>query len=193
MTPISRRTGNTNGFQHRAVQILVGVGAALLLASCNETENRQAATENADVAVVQQQPEAAPVASKPTMQIYKSPTCGCCGEWVNHIEASGFPTEVFNTDAMGEVKERLGINPNYHSCHTAVIGDYVFEGHIPAEVIERFLKEKPDALGLAVPGMPVGSPGMEMGDHRDAYDVFIIRRDGMGAVYEHVAGTAGTP
>ncbi len=188
MTSNNKRTGNASCIQRRAIQILVGMGATLLLFGCGGPDDKQAAREVANGANEVGQAQSDQTVSKPTMQVYKSPTCGCCGEWVDHVEAAGFSTQVTDTDAMNAVKERLGINPNFHSCHTAVIGDYVFEGHIPANVIERFLKEKPDALGLAVPGMPIGSPGMEMDGRRDPYDVLIIRRDGTGAVYEHIAG-----
>lgn len=190
MTLINRRTGKASGTQRRTMPILLGIGAILLLTGCGGPDEKQAVKEDVSVAIDQNQTTAEQVVSKPVMQIFKSPTCGCCGEWVDHVEAAGFPTEVTDTNAMGAVKERLGIDANYHSCHTAVIGDYVFEGHIPAHVIERFLKEKPDALGLAVPGMPIGSPGMEMDDRRDPYDVLIIRRDGTGAVYEHIPGNS---
>lgn len=127
-------------------------------------------------------------ANKPTMHVYKSPTCGCCGDWVDHVEDGGFKTEITDTENMEAIKQKLGIRSEFQSCHTAVIDDYVFEGHIPADIIERFLQEKPKALGLAVPGMPIGSPGMEMGDRVDDYDVLIIRKDGSSAVYAQIKG-----
>ncbi len=132
-------------------------------------------------------------AGKPSMHIYKSPTCGCCGDWVDHVENNGFTTEITDTENMDAIKQKLGVRREFQSCHTAVIDDYVFEGHIPASIIQRFLQEKPSALGLAVPGMPIGSPGMEMGDRVDDFDVLIIRKDGSSAVYARIKGLdAGT-
>lgn len=131
-----------------------------------------------------EQPDAAPL-----LEVYKSPACGCCQGWVSHIEASGFATQVTNTSELNEIKQELGVDPKYQSCHTAVTanGDYFFEGHIPARIIKQFLVEKPkSAVGLAVPGMPVGSPGMEMGERFHAYEVLQINRDGSSKVYAKV-------
>ena len=124
----------------------------------------------------------------PTMTVYKSPTCGCCSMWVEHMEAAGFDVESVDRDDMGAVKDSLGVPSHLSSCHTGVIGDYVVEGHVPAEHVARMLEEAPDAEGLAVPGMPVGSPGMEMGDRRDPYDVVVFDEAGDGAVFAHVEG-----
>ena len=118
-----------------------------------------------------------------TMKVYKSPTCGCCAEWIEHLEAAGFTVEVEDSDAMALVKAEAGVPAALQSCHTGVIGDYFFEGHIPAETIVRFMEESPDAKGLAVPGMPVGSPGMEMGDRVDPYDVVLFDGEST-SVYE---------
>ncbi|PCJ19255.1 MAG: metal-binding protein [Gammaproteobacteria bacterium] len=121
------------------------------------------------------------------MQIYKSPTCACCGEWVDHLTNAGFTTETHNTQNLSPIKSKYNISPRYQSCHTGVMGDYVFEGHIPATIIQRFLKEKPaGAFGLTVPGMPIGSPGMEMGDRYDDYDVLLLKNDGSTEVYQQV-------
>ena len=98
--------------------------------------------------------------------VHKTATCGCCKAWVKHIERSGFIADVQNHKNLAEIKETLGIKPQYRSCHTAVSADgYIFEGHIPSKYVAQFLSEDhPDALGLLVPGMPLGSPGMEVGD-----------------------------
>lgn len=122
------------------------------------------------------------------LDVFKSPSCGCCGRWVDHIESNGFDTITHHPNDLNEVKSKLGVTPKYQSCHTAVSKEgYVFEGHIPADVMQRFLAEKPDnALGLAVPGMPVGSPGMEMGNKRDDYDVLLLKKDGSSSVYERI-------
>lgn len=124
----------------------------------------------------------------PTLTVYKSPTCGCCQMWVEHMEAAGFQVESRDRTDMGVVKDSLGVPSDLASCHTAVVGDYVVEGHVPAEHVARLLEEAPEARGLAVPGMPIGSPGMEMGDRRDPYDVLIVGEDGEAAVFSHVPG-----
>ena len=127
-------------------------------------------------------------ADAPTVTVYKSPTCGCCSMWVEHLEASGFEVESVDRDDMGAVKDSLGVPSHLSSCHTAVVGDYVVEGHVPAEHVARMLEEQPEARGLAVPGMPIGSPGMEQGDRRDPYDVVVFDAAGDGAVFAHVEG-----
>jgi len=110
-----------------------------------------------------------------SIKVVKSPTCGCCAKWIEHLVAAGFDVEVENSDAMAQVKAEAGVPVALQSCHTATIGDYVFEGHVPIETIVRFMEEKPDVHGLAVPGMPVGSPGMEMGGRVDPYDVIAFK------------------
>ncbi|NIB39744.1 DUF411 domain-containing protein [Pseudomaricurvus alkylphenolicus] len=125
-----------------------------------------------------------------SLDVYKSRTCGCCKKWVSHIEEFGFESEVHHPTNLNEIKSDKGIAPRYQSCHTAVTNDgYVFEGHIPGSVIQRFLAAPPeDAIGLAVPGMPVGSPGMEVGDRFDPYDVLLLKKDGSSEVYQHISG-----
>jgi len=107
--------------------------------------------------------------------VYKSPSCGCCGDWIAHLEENGFAVEVVDESAMGVVKQRLGVPGAMHSCHTAVIDGEIVEGHVPADVLRDYLADeavRSASLGLAVPGMPVGSPGMEIeGQPADAYDV----------------------
>ncbi|QQD20095.1 DUF411 domain-containing protein [Spongiibacter nanhainus] len=117
------------------------------------------------------------------IRVSKSPTCGCCTEWVEHLRDKGFEVEARNRNDMHTVKAALGIAPRYASCHTATVGDYVIEGHVPAADVKRLLAEKPDALGLTVPGMPVGSPGMEMGDRVDNYSVLLLKRNGSSEVF----------
>ena len=125
-------------------------------------------------------------AQTPTVTVYKSPTCGCCVLWADHMTASGFTVETVDVASMDDVKARLGVPNTLASCHTAVVGDYVVEGHVPAEDVERLLAEQPDATGLAVPGMPIGSPGMEVeGRPADSYDVFLFTRDGRASVFSH--------
>jgi len=118
---------------------------------------------------------AGPSLAAPTMTVHKNPTCGCCGAWVSHIEAAGYQAKVVETAAVDAVKARLGVPIALRSCHTAEIDGYVLEGHVPAAALARLLAERPFARGLAVPGMPVGSPGMEVaGAEPDTYDVTLF-------------------
>jgi len=111
----------------------------------------------------------------PKVVATKDPTCGCCSGWTDHIRAAGFPVEVIETADLSEVKTRLSIPRELASCHTAEVGGFVVEGHVPASVVKRLLDQKPDARGLAIPGMPVGSPGMEVkGEAPDTYDVSLF-------------------
>lgn len=117
--------------------------------------------------------------------VYKTPTCGCCRSWVTHARSVFTDADIktLDMDDLSEVKARLGIPASLQSCHTVVTGPYVFEGHVPADLIKRFLVERPKALGLAVPGMPAGSPGMEMGGYKDPYDVLLFDKSGKTRVY----------
>jgi hypothetical protein len=119
------------------------------------------------------------------LTVYKSPTCGCCRLWLTHARSvlGGYDIRTHDVDDLTEIKERLGVPAALQSCHTAISGPYVFEGHVPADLIKRFLAERPKALGLAVPGMPVGSPGMEVGTHKDPYDVLLFDKAGKTRVY----------
>ncbi|MCC2651085.1 MAG: metal-binding protein [Microvirga sp.] len=111
----------------------------------------------------------------PKMTVAKDPNCGCCGAWIEHVRKAGFPVEVIESAEVSRLKVRLGVPQALASCHTAEIGGYVIEGHVPADAIKRLLAEKPQAKGLAVPGMPVGSPGMEVGGvEDDTYDVVLF-------------------
>ena len=125
-------------------------------------------------------------AKMPTVTVYKTPTCGCCGLWAEHMAEAGFEVKTVDVASLDDVKARLGVPNNLASCHTAVVGDYVVEGHVPAKDVERLLAEAPDAAGLAVPGMPFGSPGMEVEGRQDEqYDVFLFTRDGGASVFSH--------
>jgi hypothetical protein len=113
----------------------------------------------------------------PRLTVSKDPTCGCCGGWIEHMRAAGFSVEVIETNGLNRVKARLGVPATLASCHTGEIAGYVIEGHVPAAEVKRLLAERPSAKGLAVPGMPVGSPGMEGGTD-DAYDVVLFGATG---------------
>ena len=114
--------------------------------------------------------------------VYKSPTCGCCNKWVSHLQENGLAVEVHDRLNMSPVKSQLGVPRGLQSCHTAIVDGYIIEGHVPADVIARLLKEKPEVKGVAVPGMPMGSPGME-GPRKDPYQVLTFQDDGKTSVY----------
>jgi hypothetical protein len=122
----------------------------------------------------------------PLVEVWKSPTCGCCKDWIRHLEAHGFRVRAHD-QGNSDARAALGIPLAYGSCHTARVGGYAIEGHVPAREILRLLKDKPAATGLAVPAMPIGSPGMdgpEYGGRKDPYDVLLVRRDGSTGVYQ---------
>jgi hypothetical protein len=133
-----------------------------------------------------------PAAAKAVfVEVWKDPNCGCCKDWVAHLEAGGFKVKV-NDTGNERIRERLGVNSKYGSCHTALVGGYAIEGHVPVKEIQRLLKEKPTAVGLAVPGMPVGSPGMDgglYGNRKDPYSVMLLTKDGGATVYQRYEGS----
>lgn len=110
----------------------------------------------------------------PTAVIYKNPSCSCCAKWGEHLAANGFTVEMRDTQRLASIKDAHEVPADMRSCHTAEIGGYVVEGHVPAADIHRLLREQPDARGLAVPAMPLGSPGMEVDDRRQAYTVWLL-------------------
>ncbi len=140
---------------------------ALLLIACPESESEEKSGSVSDL---------------PIVQVYKSPTCGCCSKWVAHLEANGFKVEATDVNDMSLIKRSYGIPGVLASCHTAVVGDYLVEGHVPAEDIIQLLKQKPAIKGIAVPGMPIGSPGME-GSNPEAYDVVSFKANGETEVF----------
>jgi hypothetical protein len=119
--------------------------------------------------------------------VWKTPNCGCCKDWVAHLRDNGFQVVTHDVPDTAPMRQKLGLPAKFGSCHTAQLGAYVLEGHVPAQEVRRLLREKPKAVGLAVPGMPVGSPGMEMGEARDAYDVLLVLADGSSRVYQSYA------
>ncbi len=125
----------------------------------------------------------------PRVEVYKSPTCGCCSAWIEHMERAGFVVDARNVDqdALYAFKAQSGITPDLASCHTALVDGYVIEGHVPAADVERLLAERPEAIGLSVPGMPIGSPGMEMGNQRDAFDTLLLLKDSSTEIFERHA------
>lgn len=124
--------------------------------------------------------------TRPAIEVWKGPDCECCKDWVKHLEANGFRVQTHD-GGNTEARQRLGMPLAYGTCHTAQIGGYAIEGHVPAREIVRLLKERPQAVGLAVPAMPRGSPGMDgaaYGGQRDPYDVLLVRRDGSAGIYQ---------
>jgi hypothetical protein len=131
-------------------------------------------------------PGLAATENQPSIEVWKSPTCGCCGKWVEHLEANGFAVRAKNTSSamLDRIKRQAGITEKLASCHTGLVGGYAIEGHVPAEDIKRLLKEHPDAIGLTVPNMPIGSPGMEQpGGETEPYDVLLVKKDGSLEVF----------
>mgnify|MGYP001820145066 FL=1 len=123
-----------------------------------------------------------PALAGETITVYKSPTCGCCTKWISHLEDNGFKVNAIDTKDMYKVKKEAGLHPGLGSCHTGIIDGYTIEGHVPASDIKRLLAERPAVRGLAVPGMPMGSPGME-GPRKDRYSVLTFDDSGKTTVF----------
>jgi hypothetical protein len=125
---------------------------------------------------------------QPTVvEVFKTPTCGCCANWVKHLEQNGFRTKVTDLGDLTQIKNKHGVPGKVESCHTALVGGYIVEGHVPAADIQKLLKAKPGVAGIAVPGMPVGSPGMEQGSRVDSYNVVTFTKDGQTNVFTSYA------
>lgn len=178
---------------------LIGAVLTVSLLACSEQSTEQYSTKEgtsviletstvSSVDVVAQQGEAEQSSPAIAMDLYKSPTCGCCGKWAEHAEERGFSLTTHHPADLNKLKLERGIAPQYQSCHTVISADdYVFEGHIPARFIQQFLAAPPaDAIGLSVPAMPAGSPGMEMGDRFTPYQVLLLKRDGSAEVFAKV-------
>ncbi len=121
-------------------------------------------------------------AQGPVMVVYKSPTCGCCTSWVTHVKKAGFRVEIHDTINVQPIKDRWGVPADMISCHTAQVEGYTIEGHVPADLIQRLLTERPAVVGIATPGMPIGSPGMEGGEP-EPYDVMTFDKEGRTALF----------
>lgn len=158
----------------RSGSILALLIATALAAACSHSAGDSDATA------------AQPATALPAMIVHKSESCGCCGTWVTHVKQAGFPVEVRNEDNLQPIKERLGVPAGKGSCHTAEVDGYLIEGHVPAADIQRLLRERPDARGLVLAGMPLGSPGMEAPDgSAEAFTVELVARDGSTRPYSH--------
>jgi hypothetical protein len=132
-------------------------------------------------AIGQQQAKPKPI----PMSVYKSPSCGCCSLWVDYMRKNGFDPKVQDVDNIGALKLKLGVREEFSSCHTTEVGGYIVEGHVPVEVVQRMLKERPKIAGITVPGMPMGSPGMEVpSGKKDSYNILAFTSDGKTTVYD---------
>lgn len=159
--------------------LIAGLGVWGALSVGASTEALAAETPTANSIHLASAPAGAPV-----VKIYKNPTCACCEGWADHLRASGIRVEMKEGADLMKVKQQLGVSMDMASCHTAEVGKYVLEGHVPADVIRQLLAEKPDIRGLAVPGMPAGVPGMpEAGPNRPLYEIFAIEQGGGTRVY----------
>lgn len=118
------------------------------------------------------------------MTVFKSPTCSCCTKWIDIMKEKGFDVETVSTKNVYEVKAKVGLTRDTSSCHTALVDGYVVEGHVNYSAVKKMLSEKPDILGITVPGMPIGSPGMEQGNIKQPYNILAINKDGTTTVYE---------
>jgi hypothetical protein len=159
----------TTGLSRRSILGLLGAGVTAVLAS-----DRLAA------------------AQRPEVTVYKDPSCGCCGGWVAHVKRAGFPVDVKDMPDLARIKSDLKVPADLQACHTARVGGYTVEGHVPAAALDRLLAERPDAWGLAVPGMPAGSPGME-GGAPERYDVVLVNRDGSRRTFKRFVGADVQP
>ena len=162
----------------RAAVAALGV---VLLTGC---EGAGAESGAAAAALAVHQPASPRPGDWPVVTLYKNPTCHCCAEWAEHLEANGFRVDVRQGANLIQVKAEHGVAASLSSCHTALVGDYVVEGHVPADVIAQLLRERPEIRGLAVPGMPAGVPGMpDPGRNRKPYEIHAIGQDGSTSLY----------
>ena len=169
---------------------------AATVAACSTSGGDTAAADSAGApasALAAPGMQAVPLnpADSSLITVYKTATCGCCALWVDHMRANGFRVAVTDVAQLAAVKQTHGVPADVSTCHTGKIGNYFVEGHVPAEDVRRLMRERPDIIGIAVPGMPQGSPGMEQGGVVEAYDVIAIARDGSRKVWaSHPAGGA---
>ena len=162
--------------QRQLLMLLGLLAVAAILAACGAPASP---SEQASVNTQADSSSAPPT----EVVVYKSPSCGCCGEWAAHMEENGYTVRVKNVNDLTAIKRKFNVPAQMQSCHTAVIGDYVIEGHVPAAEVTRLLSERPtDVAGLAVPGMPAGSPGMDYGGPGQPYDVYAFDAAGRAEV-----------
>ena len=168
---------------------LVGVAVVTIAGGIYLTSNKKTPTvsntsNNTVLASVWDKPTESYSGNK-NITVYRSPSCGCCGIWIDHMKKHGFQITDIKTDDMEAIKQQHNLPSNLASCHTSIIDGYVMEGHIPADDIKRFLKQKPNAKGLAVPAMPLGTPGMEAGERKQPFDVLAFNDNENVEVFKH--------
>lgn len=164
-------------------RIIVFVVCTVIIAACDRSEPANGALLQKEIA--QGSNSAREVADEGhVITVYKSATCGCCSKWADHLEENGFHVVLHDTEELGQIKSKYGVPADMQSCHTATIGEYVIEGHVPAGDIEELLKTKPPQRILAVPGMPLGSPGMEHPSRSTSYESLLVGDDGSVTVFE---------
>ncbi|MEB3231185.1 MAG: DUF411 domain-containing protein [Leptolyngbyaceae bacterium] len=170
---------NNAGISPSSLVAIALITASLALSSCSLAQGSgdRPIAEAVDITMAQ------PAATDYEITVFRSPTCGCCGQWIEHMQAAGFTVKDEITQDMDAVKQQYGISSGLASCHTTVAGNYVIEGHVPAEDVQRLLAEAPDIAGIAVPGMPIGSPGMESGSYIEPYTVIAFSADGTNTVF----------
>jgi hypothetical protein len=163
---------------------LVIVG--LLLPACDQADS---ANDSPHATEAPQKTEASPASDEVgrTITVYKSATCGCCVKWADHLEENGFRVVLHDSEELGKIKRKYSVPADMRSCHTATIGEYVIEGHVPASDIEELLRRRPPQRLLAVPGMPLGSPGMEHPNGSMPYESLLVAEDGSVTVFERHA------
>ncbi len=176
----------TNGRQRVTATIALVFGIAACSRDSVPAQARASVPEAAAAPATSNEESAASLTSNTgaliPIKVYKDPNCGCCKEWVKHLEANGFKVETMDMPDLSLLKQKYAVKPEIQACHTAIVGGYVVEGHVPADLIKKMLKEKPAIAGLAVPGMPQGSPGME-GANKERYNVLTFDRAGRTTVY----------
>ena len=162
----------------------LAIAMAFAISACSREQSRPIDSSSVSVSPSSRvEAPAKSAAALATIKVYKTPTCGCCKAWVQHLEENGFKVEVMDMPDLSSVKAKYGVKPEMQACHTAVVGNYVVEGHVPADLIIRMINEKPAIAGLAVPGMPMGSPGMDAGGAKESYAVLSFDSTGKSSVY----------
>jgi hypothetical protein len=159
------------------MKILIACLAMCLLVinACVRTESSDGRIGSPSIATP---PPSLTVAGKPIdIVVYRSRICGCCGKWLEHLQENNFNVREIRTGELQAIKDKYGVSQELASCHTAIVDGYVIEGHVPADDIKKLLKTKPKIIGIAVPAMPIGTPGMEMGDEKEAYEVMSFDRE----------------
>ncbi len=170
------------GYAIAGVAVVTLVGG-IYLTSTNYAQTPSNKPNNTVLASVWDQPRES-YSGNMNMTVYRSPSCGCCGIWIEHAKKHGFQITDIKTDNIEAIKQQYNIPADLASCHTSIIDGYVMEGHIPADDIKGFLKQKPDLVGLTVPGMPLGTPGMEAGDNKQPFDILALEKNGAVEVFK---------